>query len=755
MATNYRLKEGSLAAGRPTEAQLFGAVEAVLASQKRSTYQFALLQSLVNLSAEHQRTEFSFDEVFEEFAGLYWRLLSRYPLRQIHRHGLYTQSAAEKIILSYIREDPSGRGLSLADLPDQARARICDAIRQACSKSVLGAAYGNSEGRLFGFSKITGQVVLTPDSRAFFAANSRRISERIEWAWLSMTRQLTPDAFPPALEARLQAIAETAAKPLTEEESAMGPQISGQQRPEPGDLRSIQQYVASTQEILRREHSQLAEIASQIEAELEHVLKDDRSKRLMVQSRVKDADSLAEKIYRKNYYNRYPDREEFIQNLPDLIGARILCLLNHQEEDVFRRLQAAYSSTLELNGTTYSYRPEDSRLLLDLSGQPQRQKNGQPIYRISCKWKKSPSEYVNCELQIKSMVHFFWGELDHMLFYKNYSYLISQSFYSQYMLKVEHALSNIDEQLVLLSQQIAKDGARSSREIRDIASLVLYRHYHEDMEQQLGCPIDLREVFDLLVDMHFRNYGNQDANIQKLSTLIQDISTHAFQRELLPRIMSGRLSPAAFSHMQLQLAQIIDAAVRRMDVYWILFLMAYGSHFWDESHEEENLDYNLLLGKICTVLIRMIQSGFADSVEQIYEELDDLYEQFKQAIVRGILLCFGQEPKLDFFIFSAKLRQVNELSEEIARQLQVRLTVERAQECCSNLETVALFTQCKLSAALYHRVPYDALAQLMNRLKEEDPFALDPDLSQFDGEPGRQADYTEHEFNILFARGGA
>ena len=93
----------------------------------------------------------------------------------------------------------------------------------------------------------------------------------------------------------------------------------------------------------------------------------------------------------------------------------------------------------------------------------------------------------------------------------------------------------------------------------------------------------------------------------------------------------------------LPLARIVDGIIRSRDVDWIFFVETYGSHLW----KDEYTDYNVLLGEICRILMRMLRNGFVDSIEQLYDELEPLYQGFEDAILDGILMAFERVPKLD------------------------------------------------------------------------------------------------------------
>lgn len=740
----FRSTEGALLEREPSKEQIWGAIQEILFAPKRSTYKFAFVQAIMNVSASRERTSFRLSEIFADMAALYWKLLAKYPLRQTYRHARYAQSSAETVILRALQET---RGAALTDLPDAQRKKICAAARAVFGRTVVGASYSNSHGVLFGFSKREDLLDLRPAAKRVLAERAGEISHIVETQWLAMMEKIDPEAFPEPLAIRLRELKEEDERQNTEEDQPMPvdrPETAENSR---GGLQQIQDYIQEAKEILRGRTEQLENAAINFEKELKTAFPGSAEERLIFQSRVKEPESLTEKIYRKNYYNRYPAPEDLIRNLPDMIGIRVVCLLNQQEKRLFDQLRAAYPEQVEIGGETF-YQRKGGRILLDLRGQPQKQKNGQPIYRITCKWMDPELGCVNCELQIKSMVHFFWGELEHMLFYKNYSYMISQSFYDQYMLKIENALSNVNDQMGLLYERIEENRGGSRQEIREMASCVLYQHYHKEIEEQIDCPVDLREVFDVIVDICFQNYGNQDKNIENLSTLIANIQSRRLHPELLKTIGEGRLDPRAIPAAVLPLARIVDGIIRSKDVYWIFFMETYGSHLW----KDEYTDYNVLLGEICRILMRMLRNGFVDSIEQLYDELETLYQGFEDAILEGILMAFERAPKLDFFIFSTKLNTVRRVSEEVVRETQTYMTEETAEACMTALGAVKLYTCCRIEAELYDSVEGGHLKELIGLLRKDDPFCLVPD-EEFEPEEGKPS-YTKQEFETIFDQGG-
>ncbi len=59
----------------------------------------------------------------------------------------------------------------------------------------------------------------------------------------------------------------------------------------------------------------------------------------------------------------------------------------------------------------------------------------------------------NFELQIKSLVNVFWGEIEHKIIYKNNNYTVWDSFFKDIMGSINENLSMIDKQLHIIDDQ--------------------------------------------------------------------------------------------------------------------------------------------------------------------------------------------------------------------------------------------------------------------------------------------------------------
>lgn len=130
------------------------------------------------------------------------------------------------------------------------------------------------------------------------------------------------------------------------------------------------------------------------------------------EARVKTADSFEEKIYRKNYIDKWKinsdkkvNQNMIKHNLTDIIGIRINCYYYQFEERLYNAFQKESQAFV------------DKGYKLDFT-ENTKQKNGHDIYKFSGVY---DGQY-HFEIQIKSVIHNVWGETEHKTVYKNLSY---------------------------------------------------------------------------------------------------------------------------------------------------------------------------------------------------------------------------------------------------------------------------------------------------------------------------------------------
>lgn len=130
-----------------------------------------------------------------------------------------------------------------------------------------------------------------------------------------------------------------------------------------------------------------------------------------VESRVKDVESFVEKLFRKNYIRDWDVFDDIAENqryikheLTDLIGIRVNCYFEDYEKKLY---DFFWSTTEEMKDLGFELKKENTK-----------QKNKNTIWKFSGLYK----ETYHFEIQIKSIVHNVWGEVEHKTVYKNPTY---------------------------------------------------------------------------------------------------------------------------------------------------------------------------------------------------------------------------------------------------------------------------------------------------------------------------------------------
>lgn len=230
-----------------------------------------------------------------------------------------------------------------------------------------------------------------------------------------------------------------------------------------------------------------------------------------ISARLKSCQSLKEKILRQDFYLKYKTPENLMENLSDLIGLRLECRFIEDEIDVYDKIVDFFDIEDEKKkGYYYSQKNQD--ILLKLSDtQPQVQKNGFYIYKIDGLHRFGESD-INFELQIKSMVNVFWGEVEHKILYKNYKYMLSEELFRNMMGSLMENLIMIDSQLMIMNNHL-KDideptQLKSQEQLESILSKIVYDVYSKKTKEEFGFAIDYRDACDTIISYVLRKNRN-------------------------------------------------------------------------------------------------------------------------------------------------------------------------------------------------------------------------------------------------------
>ncbi|MBP9966245.1 MAG: hypothetical protein KBF01_00710 [Proteocatella sp.] len=268
---------------------------------------------------------------------------------------------------------------------------------------------------------------------------------------------------------------------------------------------SFFETIDRTVNILEEMSPHYESVSDKLSAFFEALMHENIQPIVSVNRRVKSSKSLREKILRNKLYQKHETSEDILDNLPDLIGVMIFCRFVHEENDIFEIIKKFFSST-DVDGWYYNPELKNMPIYLNLAEpQPQKQKNGFSIYRVDGHY-YSYGEKINFELQIKSLVHSFWSDIEHEIIYKNNSYLLIDSFMRDMLSSIHQNLESIDRQIALIYNQMntVSNSQKNPDKVlnEEFSKLILAKSINdifiEKMHENIGFTIDFKKACDIL-----------------------------------------------------------------------------------------------------------------------------------------------------------------------------------------------------------------------------------------------------------------
>lgn len=262
-------------------------------------------------------------------------------------------------------------------------------------------------------------------------------------------------------------------------------------------------FIDETLRIFNEKRSEINEIANKLE-EYFFSFFDGDDKFTNISQRVKSDESLKEKILRQNYFLKYKTAENVVDNMQDLIGIRIECRFIEDESSLYKALFEEFSQSSTDGYYHPTDRPEIQLMIKDK--QPQMQHNGFEIYKIDGRYKTDEICY-HFELQIKSFVNIFWGDIDHRVLYKNFDYVLTEDFVRQMLYSIKDNLEMVDAQLVAvynhLNEMEGDDGDITKNQLKKVISKTIHDLFLIKFKANTGIVLDFRKAIDLIVDYLF------------------------------------------------------------------------------------------------------------------------------------------------------------------------------------------------------------------------------------------------------------
>lgn len=262
-------------------------------------------------------------------------------------------------------------------------------------------------------------------------------------------------------------------------------------------------YIDDVLDLFEYHRQELVSINKEVRNYFSDVLKDDE-RALNLSTRIKTPQSLREKLIRRNYYIKYPTPFEGFKKVPDLIGLRIECRFIKDEKEIYQKIIDEFRIYC---GKGYYASNINKNIRLNLEDiQPQVLNNGFKIYKLDGLYKNSKTSY-SFELQIKSLVNLFWGEIDHKILYKNYNYMIVEDFFRDIMNSIIDNLFMVDKQLMILYDHVTNSDASgkdpAEKQLKVLLSKIIHDVFINKIYGELGFVFNIKVSTDIIVDFIF------------------------------------------------------------------------------------------------------------------------------------------------------------------------------------------------------------------------------------------------------------
>lgn len=342
-------------------------------------------------------------------------------------------------------------------------------------------------------------------------------------------------------------------------------------------MSQLKQFIEDSCELLKSKDGELREIKEIVCKELASVFEPIGAN---ITGRVKGEKSLKEKIIRKRYFIKYENSNELINNLSDIIGIRINCLLTKEEKKVFDLLKKQF---IKGEDKFWKHKNLESFYMDFKSPQPEFQQNGKNIYRISAKWKTKDEFEYNIEVQIKSEINVLWGEIEHKLFYKNYEYLLSQDFYSELMNLLHDNLNSVEKQLELIKRHL-ENGNNDISSSQAYLSKIMYQKFNNKyIELAYGCKLDFRHIYKVATEFYFTTPEKTLRELQRAIANIENRSRDIIIKsdEELDDIVCGLDSESVK-----KIANIIHKAIKDEEIFWRILISIYSLLYEIDSYSK-------------------------------------------------------------------------------------------------------------------------------------------------------------------------
>ncbi len=264
----------------------------------------------------------------------------------------------------------------------------------------------------------------------------------------------------------------------------------------------------------------------QLEKTFSEIYADKTEAALSFHSRIKSSASLREKLIRNEFYLNCHSGEEALDHLSDLIGITVQCRFIRNEAELYQYLFSYFTD----QGEDYLQCVRNENIYLNLrTAQPQTQRNGFTIYRIDGYYLFNNSR-INFELQIKSLVHAFWNEIEHEVVYKNPDFVMYDAFNKNMLAAIRDNLDVVDRQLEIMYKEISYQSQQAQigmdeKGFKSFVASSINELVNRKMKESLGFATDFKQCSAILAQyIYIREFINGSHNAEKMIDYLETLN---------------------------------------------------------------------------------------------------------------------------------------------------------------------------------------------------------------------------------------
>ncbi|NLH64452.1 MAG: hypothetical protein GX478_09785 [Erysipelotrichaceae bacterium] len=272
---------------------------------------------------------------------------------------------------------------------------------------------------------------------------------------------------------------------------------------------------------LKRPSFEYAE--GQLKTVFKEIAADHDNTLLSIRTRIKSSDSLREKLIRNRFYLNCTSPEDVLKNLTDVIGITLECRFIRNEAEMYHSLFQFFID----DGKIFSQCRSNPNVYLNLHmAQPQTQRNGFTIYRIDGFYTFN-EERINFELQIKSLVHTFWSEIEHEVVYKNPDFIMYDIFNRNMLGAIRDNLDVVDRQLEIMYNEISYQSQQAQigmdeKGFKTFVARSINELMNRKMVESVGFATDFKQCSAILAQyIYVKDFLNGTHNPERMIDYLQ------------------------------------------------------------------------------------------------------------------------------------------------------------------------------------------------------------------------------------------